>query len=53
MPMSKKVANPGSVDEAKWEEAKKKCIKEYGEIKWPVVTTIYKDLHGKFHNKGK
>jgi len=42
------IENPGNVDEAKWAEAKKKCIKEYGHIKWPVVTTIYKEMGGTF-----
>lgn len=37
----------GSVDESKWEKAKKACIKEYGHIKWPVVMHIYENMGGK------
>lgn len=44
-----KIRNPGDVDEAKWAKAKKLCEKEYGHIKWPVVSKIYKSLGGEFH----
>lgn len=40
------IQNPGHVNEAKWEEAKTSCIKEYGVIKWPVVMEIYKKMGG-------
>jgi phage-related protein (TIGR01555 family) len=42
------VQNPGKVDEAKWERAKKKVKEEYGEIRWPVVTYVYKKMGGTF-----
>ena len=44
----KKIANPGKVDEAKWSKAKKATEKEYGKDKWPVVTSIYEKMGGKF-----
>lgn len=42
------IMNPGVVDEAKWEKAKEMVRKEYGEIKWPAVTYIYKQMGGTF-----
>lgn len=42
------IRNPGNVDEALWKKAKEKCKKEYGTIKWPIVTTIYKEMGGTF-----
>lgn len=44
-----KIMNPGSVDEAKWEAAKKDVQETYGEIRWPVVSYIYKKSGGSFH----
>lgn len=43
-----KFANPGNVDESKWRLAKHKCVKEYGYLKWPVVTDIYEKMGGTF-----
>lgn len=43
-----KIANPGKVDETKWGKAKEIVKKEYGEVRWPVVTTVYKEMGGKF-----
>lgn len=43
-----KKMNPGHVDEDKWEKAKKACVKEYGKIKWPIVTHIYEQMGGTF-----
>jgi hypothetical protein len=45
------VQNPGDVDEAKWEAAKKASAKEYGPDNWKTVTKIYKSMGGKFHKK--
>ena len=46
-----KLANPGKVDENLWDKAKKATEKEYGKDKWPVVTSIYEKMGGKFHKK--
>jgi hypothetical protein len=32
------------VDEAKWEEAKQKSIKEYGKVNWAFVNFLYQKL---------
>lgn len=40
------ISNPGNVDEAKWEAAKKACMKEYGKMKWAVVMHIYEQEGG-------
>lgn len=45
---SDKMMNPGNVDENLWEKAKKASIKEYGDIKWSVVTYLYKKMGGTF-----
>lgn len=42
------ISNPGKVDEGKWKKAKEASRKEYGEVRWPVVTTIYKEMGGAF-----
>lgn len=42
------IENPGQVDEALWVKAKEISKKEYGEIKWDFVTSIYKKLGGVF-----
>lgn len=46
-----KIQNPGDVDEELWSKAKEQVKKEYGEIKWPVVTEVYKKMGGHFHKK--
>ena len=43
----RKKMNPGHVDEALWEKAKKAVIKTYGKIKWPVVMSVYEKMGGK------
>ena len=45
---SQDIANPGKVDEALWEKAKKISMESYGEIRRPFVTYMYKELGGKF-----
>jgi len=45
---SEDVENPGKVDEALWSKAKAACMKSYGEIKWAVVTALYKKMGGTF-----
>jgi hypothetical protein len=47
----KTLSNPGKVDETKWAKAEKATEKEYGSTKWPVVTSIYEKMGGKFHKK--
>ena len=46
-----KIENPGSVDEAKWKEAKAAAEKEYGPGHWAAVSYIYKKMGGEFHRK--
>jgi hypothetical protein len=46
-----KIMNPGSVDEPKWKAAKADVMKEYGEIRWPVVSYVYRKMGGTFHRK--
>lgn len=45
------IQNPGDVDEALWEKAKKAVMKQYGKIKWAVVTSVYKKMGGTFKKK--
>lgn len=46
--LEERLANPGTVDEPKWEKAKERVRKEYGSEKWPVVTYVYKKMGGTF-----
>lgn len=41
------ILNPGHVDEGLWDKAKKMSQKSYGEIRWPFVHWMYKQLGGK------
>lgn len=41
------IMNPGHVDEGLWDKAKKISQKSYGELKWPFVMHMYKQLGGK------
>jgi len=47
------VMNPGHVDEAKWEKAKKAAEKSGYKDKYAVVTEIYKKMGGTFSHKSK
>lgn len=51
--LPKKIANPGKVDEALWEKAKRASQEAFGEIRWPFVTSWYKKQGGTFTKKGK
>lgn len=44
-----KIINPGKVDEAIWEKAKKAVKEEYGELDYAIVTAVYKKMGGTFH----
>lgn len=44
------IENPGNVDEALWDKAKKASQKAFGKIKWAFVTWKYKQMGGKFHS---
>lgn len=45
--LDKEIQNPGNVDEALWEKAKKKSQEEYGHIKYAFVMYLYKEMGGK------
>lgn len=48
-----KIVNPGKVDEALWEKAKKAVQEEYGKLDYAIVTAIYKKMGGEFHKEGE
>lgn len=43
-----KKMNPGKVDEPKWKKAKEMSQDAFGEIRWPFVTSKYKEMGGTF-----
>ena len=49
--VGEKIENPGSVDEPKWEAAKKDADKSIGKRSWALVSYIYKRLGGTFKSK--
>ena len=43
-----RMENPGKVDEGLWDKAKRASKHAFGEIRWPFVTSKYKEWGGKF-----